>query len=156
MIMKPSERIWIIEIDDGDFVWCDCPDPADDVDEDDVTEYVLATKLKGAEYNYLGACEDIKHLETKLKKAEKQTARGRKTLSNLADDYENVMEQLAVLAEGKTISPKKWAKNFRECCLAGGELERARNCIKGIKDEVCEHDKKMNDYCFACGRINGG
>jgi len=46
--MNDLERIWLIKMDEGEFTWCDCPDPSDDVDEEDVTEYVLASRLTSA------------------------------------------------------------------------------------------------------------
>lgn len=38
---ETPERIWLIDLGD-EITWCDSPDPSDDIDERDVTEYIRA------------------------------------------------------------------------------------------------------------------
>ncbi|ANN71517.1 hypothetical protein [Bordetella bronchialis] len=42
------ERIYLIETGEG-VVWCDCPSPAPDIDQDDAVEYVRAARAQRAE-----------------------------------------------------------------------------------------------------------
>ena len=43
--MEQPERIWLID-SGGDVVWCDCPDPSNEIDPRDTTEYVRADIVK--------------------------------------------------------------------------------------------------------------
>lgn len=62
-----------------------------------------------------------------------------------------------ILEDDDTATDMDIVINVLDACIAfmGDEITSHQSGMSPV-EELCEHGKKLNDYCQPCGRVNGG